>query len=353
MATIQWSKKQRDGHSLHQIPYRACFKPSLATAFINHFSQPGDLVYDPFSGRGTTILEAAILGRRGVANDLNPLMPYLLRPRLAPPTLPAVEARLAQLDLSYTDAIDEQLLVFYHEQTLRELMALRKALSNDQVDGWIKLCTLSRLTGHSSGYLSVYTLPPNQATSVEAQRRINAKRNQEPDYRDVRTIVLKKTRQLLKDGVPTTYPPDVNVTTGDARHNKLLQENSVDLVLTSPPFVAEVTYTDDNWLRNWFIGLTPPTLDEDHKAFEWTNFIYDALVDQRRVLKSGGTLCMEVGNTKSVDLCALVVDLCTTLKFVNVNVVEQSHDPSKTAAIWGAGKGKGTNKSFVVCATKN
>ena len=58
-----WTSKQRAAHSLHEISYRACFKPQLPRFFITRLTDPGDLVFDPFMGRGTTPLEAAFLGR--------------------------------------------------------------------------------------------------------------------------------------------------------------------------------------------------------------------------------------------------------------------------------------------------
>jgi hypothetical protein len=68
-----WTAKQRDGHSLHEISYRACFKPHLPAFFISRFTAPDELVYDPFMGRGTTLVEASLLGRGPVGNDVNPL----------------------------------------------------------------------------------------------------------------------------------------------------------------------------------------------------------------------------------------------------------------------------------------
>src|SRR5215471_17470245 len=58
-----WTARQRQAHSLHEVSYRACFKPQLPRFFIERLTRPGDIVYDPFMGRGTTALEAALLGR--------------------------------------------------------------------------------------------------------------------------------------------------------------------------------------------------------------------------------------------------------------------------------------------------
>ena len=51
-----WTSKQRQASSLHEISYRACFKPQLPRYFITRYSREGDLVYDPFMGRGTTLI---------------------------------------------------------------------------------------------------------------------------------------------------------------------------------------------------------------------------------------------------------------------------------------------------------
>ena len=89
-----WTAKQRQANPLHEISYRACFKPQLPRFFIEHLTVPGERVYDPFSGRGTTSLEAALLGRVPVANDINPLSAMLAAPRLQPPTAEEVKAIL-------------------------------------------------------------------------------------------------------------------------------------------------------------------------------------------------------------------------------------------------------------------
>src|SRR5207253_10033137 len=85
-----WTSKQRAASSLHEISYRACFKPQLPRFFIERLTEPacaaersgaagrpGDIVYDPFMGRGTTVIEAALLGRVPYGCDINPLSLFL------------------------------------------------------------------------------------------------------------------------------------------------------------------------------------------------------------------------------------------------------------------------------------
>jgi hypothetical protein len=184
-----WTAKQRAANRLHEISYRACFKPQLPRFFIERLTEPGDVVHDPFMGRGTTLIEAALLGRVPCGCDVSPLSLVLTRPRLRPPTLEQIRDRLAEIDFKTGEETPEDLLVFFHPETLREIAALKRHLRDrgtlDAVDEWIALVALNRLTGHSAGFFSVYTLPPNQAVSVKSQRKINADRHQTPPRRNV------------------------------------------------------------------------------------------------------------------------------------------------------------------------
>ncbi|GAG83630.1 unnamed protein product, partial [marine sediment metagenome] len=51
-----WTSKQRQASSIHEISYRACFKAQLPRFFLKLLTKPDDVIYDPFSGRGTTII---------------------------------------------------------------------------------------------------------------------------------------------------------------------------------------------------------------------------------------------------------------------------------------------------------
>src|SRR5688572_13855394 len=120
-----WTSRQRQSHALHEVSYRACFKAELPRFLIERLTGPGEVVYDPFMGRGTTLLEAALMGRRAPGNDINPLSRLLIRPRLAPPPLDAIARRLGEVDWhAAVPHANRDLLVFFHAETLAELLAL-------------------------------------------------------------------------------------------------------------------------------------------------------------------------------------------------------------------------------------
>jgi hypothetical protein len=359
-----WTAKQRAGHSLHEVSYRACFKPQLPAFFITRFTAPGEAVYDPFMGRGTTLVEASLLGRAPVGNDVNPLSRILVEPRLAPPSLDVVVKRLLEIPFDLpTDAPDD-LLVFYHPKTLQEISSLRSWFIRrrhrrefDAVDGWLQMVATNRLTGHSPGFFSVYTLPPNQATSVTAQRRINAKRGQQPDYRDVRKLIVKKSRQLLKDPLPPMSPLPGALHTGSAAHTPGMESGSVALIVTSPPFLDIVQYKQDNWLRAWFCDIDLAKVDvwTFRKLQDWSLAMRGAFPEFLRVLRPSGVMAFEVGEVRSgsIRLEEEVVRIGQAAGFVPECILINSQDFTKTSNCWGISNNeRGTNSNRVVVMRK-
>src|SRR6476660_2547195 len=99
----EWKDQQRLwGHAFHPMcSYLASFPAALTHAFIARYSRPGDVVLDPFSGRGTTPLQACAEGRVGVGNDLNPLAHLLTAAKVQPATRAKAVTRLAALRLAW------------------------------------------------------------------------------------------------------------------------------------------------------------------------------------------------------------------------------------------------------------
>jgi hypothetical protein len=352
-----WTSGQRRGHALHEISYRACFKAELPEFFISRLTEPGDAVCDPFMGRGTTLVQAALQGRRPLGADINPLSLLLTRPRLAPPQLGDIERRLAQIPWETGEIERDDLLVFYHPDTLRQICALRRYLlargaALDPADDWIRMAALNRLTGHSPGFFSVYSLPPNQAVSIDAQRKINARRRQVPPLRDVAKLILKKSRALLAEGVPPPHPP-ARLATGDAWNMDFLEDASVKLVVTSPPFLDVVQYAADNWLRSWFAGIDPKTVKiATHRSeAEWTAMVRSCLQEFARVVAPGGHVAFEVGEVRGgkVLLERLVWKAAEGLPFERLFVLVNEQEFTKTSNCWGvSNNSKGTNSNRIV-----
>ena len=363
-----WTAKQRAAHRLHEISYRACFKPQLPRFFIDRLTKVGDRVYDPFMGRGTTLLEAALRHRKVAGNDVNPLSKILCQPRLQPPSMHEVEQRLKEMPWDQVVQMDQEfesdLEVFFHPQTLMQLKSIRQFWLErqndrtfDSVDAWIRMVTTNRLTGHSNGFLSVYTMPPNQAVTADRQRLINEKRNQQPEARNVEAIILKKSRNLLKTleakELKQLSKSDPQLSTGLADNTSFLADNSVNLVVTSPPFLDIVDYRTDNWMRCWFNGIDESALSiwQLNKVPLWVEKMAGVFRELQRVLKPEGWIAFEVGEVKKgkVLMEDMVVQAVqgTGLQVRGVLINDQQF--TKTANCWGVNNQQaGTNTNRIV-----
>jgi hypothetical protein len=321
-------------------------------------------------GRGTTPLEAALLARASVGCDINPLSRVLVEARLHPPSLDAVRQRLMNVDWKANKEFPEDLLTFYHPDTLRGICALKAYLLHrleagplDAVDAWVRMVAVNRLTGHSPGFFSVYTLPPNQAVSLASQKKINAERNQVPPRRSVPKLIFAKSRSLLDDFDDATRTRFAEISgrtlflTAPAASTPEIQSATVNLVVTSPPFLDVVDYSGDNWLRCWFCDINPAEVKLTilKKIEDWRAAMTAVFSELRRVLAPGGHVAFEVGEVRGGNIrleehvvpCGVHAGLDPVLVLIN------SQEFTKTAACWGVDNNrKGTNTNRIVLFRK-
>ncbi len=362
-----WTSRQRQASSIHEVSYRACFKPQLPRFFINLLTNNEDTVYDPFAGRGTTAIETALTGRKIIANDVNPLSQILSKPRLAVPLVQDIKKRLVEIPFDRKLENEIDLSMFYHPKTEMELLSLRKYLtaqeeeSMDNVDRWIRMVATNRLTGHSKGFFSVYTMPPNQAVSAERQELINLKRCQQPEYRDVRNIILRKTMQLTRnlsaEQLKRLRKASVSAVflENDAANTKTIPAESVDLTITSPPFLDVVQYSRDNWLRCWFNNIDLENIEKRltmaTSLDKWSSAMSTVFNELYRITRPGGWIAFEVGEVKNgrLKLEEEVVPLGIHSGFECVGVVVNQQKFTKTSNIWGIKNNcSGTNSNRIV-----
>jgi hypothetical protein len=245
------------------------FPESFAQQWIEKLSKPGDVVLDPFSGRGTTPFQALLSGREAIGNDINPVAFCLTRAKTSAPNESAVKQRITFLENRFlakrwddeAASLPRFFAYAYAPHTLRQLLYLRKNLSwrRSDVDCMLAGLILGSLHGESSkspSYLS-NQMPRTISTKPEYSVRFWIERGFEAPQRD--------TFALLRSHLSFRYesaPPVMKGATfeSDFRNLPIYLEGRLKapkLVVTSPPYLDTTTFEEDQWLRLWFLGGAP------------------------------------------------------------------------------------------------
>ncbi|MFI5253997.1 MAG: DNA methyltransferase [Candidatus Limnocylindrales bacterium] len=339
----EWKVQQRLwGHAFHPMcSYLAMFPAALAHAFIARYSRPGDVVLDPFSGRGTTPLQACAEGRIGVGNDLNPMAHLLTAAKVDPPSSAEMTARLAILRVRWSveaprwDVLAEaaiarpgpggglvppagghgpeaplpaEVALAFHPRTLAQVLFMREALQiDDRTDRFLAAALTGILHGRSQSYLSdimpnSFSMAPRYVRDFVAQTGFQAVQ------RDVFACLDAKLRRLMRQGLPAVRGIAL---LGDARdagsrvHRALLERALPDrarLVVASPPYLRVVKYGYYNWLRLWFLGVDPDAvdalLDDAHHLDAYVAFLRTVLADLRTALTDDAVVVLVIGDVE-------------------------------------------------------
>jgi hypothetical protein len=326
----EWKAQPRLwGHSLHPMcSYLASFPAALTHAFIARYSRPGDVVLDPFSGRGTVPLQAAAEGRIGVGNDLNPFAHLLTASKVEPATAAEARTRSTALRLAWgggsprwlelaraiqadperggPEPVPAEVAMAFHERTFAQLLFLRDALDLDRrVDRFLGAAIVGILHGKSPSYLS--TLMPNTFSMAPRYVRDFAARTAfaSPE-RDAFGGLDAKLTRLYRDPLPRS--PGLALL-GDARDAgsraaRALKARGLPsrarLVVTSPPYLRVVKYGYYNWLRTWFLGYDAKAidaaLDDAHRRAGYLEFMRTVLADLRGALSDDAVVVLVIGD---------------------------------------------------------
>jgi hypothetical protein len=240
------------------------FPPSFVERYVLAFTEPGEIVFDPFCGRGTTIFESLLLGRYAYGVDINPVAACISAAKAAPPLLRNVERRVEELRSDYTNADgvtipdSEFFRLCYTAETLRQICFLRGRLNwqSSKVDCFIAATTLGCLHGESHKTENCFSnrMPRTISTKPDYSVRWWRTRGLEPPERNVFDILRRQLRFRYSEGTPALKG---EARLGDVRGASLMYRKlggRVKLLITSPPYLDTTDYGEDQWLRLWFLG---------------------------------------------------------------------------------------------------
>ena len=367
----RWRRAPRRwGHPLHSIcSYFAMFPPQIPSVFIRWLTNPGDEVYDPFSGRGTVPLEAILHGRRGWGTDANPLAVTLTAAKVTVPSAARVHTRLAELEDSaprrgrpYAPA---DISMLFSTKTLRQLCFLRSALNlSHPVDRFVGAMTLGILHANATvdgtpRGLSV-SMPNTFAMSPEYVRQYIAAHDLVPPNVDVFAMLRRRIDQL-------DLPPST-VVGGHAWRRDVRRPvppklaGRIKLMFTSPPYLEVIKYGKYNWVRLWFLGQDPRQVDGRLTATSsmsrYLTFIGQSMEAIAPALREDGRACLVIGDVrrgdKTINLAKKVWEEALQPQGWMLDCVINDHLPTqhKVSRIWKGSIGRATKTDRILVLSR-
>ena len=329
------------------------FPPAFVRAQLLKYTRPGDLVLDPFSGRGTTLLESLILGREAIAIDINPVAACLTGAKSRVPDLRQIEERLDFLEAEFEEydqgelsAESDTLPAFFkrafYYTTLRQILFLRRRLSwwENYLDRFISALILGSLHGEMDRSPSYFSnqMPRTISLKPAYSLRYWSKHRLWPKKRRTFVLLRGRARLRLSSGRPRGWGLSVMTDVRLASHVLPGYYGKVAAVITSPPYLDVTRYEEDQWLRLWYLGGSPrPTYnhvsrDDRHtSARAYWRFLAESWRGVAPLLAPGATIVCRIGG-KGVKTDMVVRRLMETVRgaFPNAYLVG---DPQRSSPV--------------------
>jgi len=325
--------------------YPAKFIPQLAQRLIVENSNIGDIIIDPFSGSGTTVLESIVNQRIGKGTDINEIATLIAKVKTTPINLIQLTKEYTNLYYDLTNRLNGQ-YEFYLKQ------ALEKIPQNERINFWFKTETKNKLAilltkilenqnNDIRDFFLVSFAQILKTCSIWMQKSVKPTRDlKKKDYEPIKTFfeqtkkMIKKHAELdkiLNNEIKQNIDIYREIKCQDAR-NLPCENEKATLIVTSPPYVTSYEYADLHQLpllwfgylnelsefRKKFMGSAYKErqnidlqsnlaneiitkLGNNKKGKEVKNYFADMLetwIEVKRVLKNGGRACIVIGNTQ-------------------------------------------------------
>jgi DNA modification methylase len=253
------------------------FPLEFAFDIVSEYSEAGEIVLDPFAGRGSSIYAAANQGRYGVGFEINPVGWIYSQAKLAPAKKRFVIKRLQDINEIANDYRSNDLPPFFRAcfspTVLSFLLAARENLNwkRNKSDRTLMALLLIYLHGKYGQTLSNQM---NHTKSMWPEYSIRwwNEKNLKPPKINCYEFLLQRIEWRYQKGLPSisdskVYLGDSTKILGKSYNNfsSTLPAGKVSLLFTSPPYKGVTNYHKDQWLRLWLLGGSSSPTGESKK----------------------------------------------------------------------------------------
>lgn len=294
------------------------------------WSEPGDVVLDPFSGRGTTVFTSLLRSRNAIAGDTNPVAFCVSRAKANPPQLKPLLKRIAHLKDQWREGASQRseecetefFRLCYSRTTLDQLLFLRRKLRwrARRVDGMIAALALGCLHGESHRTELCFSnrMPRTISTKPAYSIRWWLAKDSLPPTRDVFKILSRVAEYRYMSPLPRLRGQVVQEDARTLASRLPEAKGRVSLVITSPPYLDTTNYGEDQWLRLWFLGGGPrpkrASTDDRHRSeHAYWQFLKEAWRGVGPLLKDGAHVVVRIGG-RAIDAQTVEVELPKSLR---------------------------------------
>jgi DNA methylase len=305
---LSWSEaelpeRERTKHVHRLHPYLGKFVPQLVEVFLRRYARPGQLVWDPFAGSGTTLVEANAFGARAAGCDIsafNCLLTCVKTAAYDPVDLLGDVVRLsAEAKPPRARSVSEYLERWFAPQALAELLAFRSRIhATAYPDLWrvvlSRAARSARLARHDD---LDFPAEPVRAEYFCHKHRRTCRPVAEADKflrRYVRDAV-----QRVQEFADVRKREDAIVLHADARGTE--PPGPVDLVITSPPYPSLIDYHEQHAYAFELLGLPRRDDVEIGKGVAgYCEGVATVLARARGALRTGGRIVIVVNDRRKL-----------------------------------------------------
>jgi 16S rRNA G966 N2-methylase RsmD len=343
---------------------------NVVSEYIKNFSQPGDLILDPFGGSGVTAIEALMNNRKGISIDINPLAVFIVQALIAPVNLSEISHSFDRIKKEYVenepkspDEIAKALKKYRHpkgfalpkgsdvpvvenlfsDKQLAQLSFLKSLIlkeKNEEIRKTFLLMFSGLLTKANLTYHTGNTATRDGQGNASAFQYYRYRIAPSPKDVDIITYFELRYKKIYEAKKEMTFFINENtignaqIIKGTATNLKWIPKESVDYIYTDPPYGKKIPYLDLSVMWNAWLDLDVTEIDYDQEAIEggerkkskseYNELIAKSIKEMYRVLKFDRWMSFVFAH-KDPEFWHLIIETAESCGFEYVGAVPQKN----------------------------